>query len=74
MYYDLAGFAVPNQLAGLLKMTNVSHLLYGSDYPYASEAFCKLQQERLLNTELLTEQQKAGICYNNAADLLGLQK
>ncbi|KIW92082.1 uncharacterized protein Z519_07066 [Cladophialophora bantiana CBS 173.52] len=33
-YFDLAGFPFPDQIHGLLRMTDASRLLYGSDYPY----------------------------------------
>lgn len=72
LYYDLAGFAVPNQLAGLLKMTDASHLLYGSDLPYAFDVFCLKQKAALLKTELLSKAGKESVCYNNAAQLFNL--
>ena len=34
LYYDLAGDPLPEAMDMLLKITEVSHLLYGSDYPY----------------------------------------
>ena len=33
-YYDLVGFAAPNQIHGLLRFANHKRLLYGSDYPF----------------------------------------
>lgn len=72
LYYDLAGFAVPNQLAGLLKMTDISHLLYGSDLPYASESFCLKQKAALLQTNLLSKTDKESVFYNNSAQLFNL--
>lgn len=37
-YFDLAGFAFPDQIHGLLPYVNASRLTYGSDYPYTAEA------------------------------------
>lgn len=37
-YFDLAGPAFPDQIHGLLRVTDRSRLLYGSDYPYTSAA------------------------------------
>ena len=36
-YFDLAGFAVPEQIQGLLPYVDASRLTYGSDYPYTPE-------------------------------------
>ncbi|KKA20923.1 Uncharacterized protein T310_5063 [Rasamsonia emersonii CBS 393.64] len=33
-YFDLAGFPFPDQIHGLLRVTDTSRLVYGSDYPY----------------------------------------
>ena len=33
-YFDLAGFPFPDQVHGLLRTTDTSRLLYGSDFPY----------------------------------------
>ncbi|KAJ9501536.1 hypothetical protein LTR99_004418 [Exophiala xenobiotica] len=33
-YFDLAGFPFPDQIHGLLRVTDPSRLLYGSDFPY----------------------------------------
>lgn len=34
-YYDIALSTAPAQLGALLEVTDASHVLYGSDYPYA---------------------------------------
>lgn len=36
LYYDLAGGLTPDVLSTLLSITQPSHLLYGSDYPYVN--------------------------------------
>ncbi|BCS23923.1 amidohydrolase family protein [Aspergillus puulaauensis] len=33
-YFDLAGFAFPDQVYGLLRYVDASRIVYGSDYPY----------------------------------------
>ena len=33
-FFDLAGFPFPDQIHGLLRSTDASRLLYGSDFPY----------------------------------------
>lgn len=33
-YFDLAGFPLPDQIHGMLRLIDPSRLLYGSDYPY----------------------------------------
>lgn len=71
LYYDLAGFAVPNQLLGLLQMTSAEHLLYGSDYPYAFPTFIAGEMQNLRTTELLSEEQRQKIFIDNAQALLG---
>ncbi|KAL2843699.1 hypothetical protein BJY01DRAFT_248474 [Aspergillus pseudoustus] len=35
-YFDLAGFAFPDQIYGLLRYVGAGRLLYGSDYPFTS--------------------------------------
>lgn len=34
VYFDLAGFPFPDQIHGLLRWTNPSRLLYGTDFPF----------------------------------------
>jgi 6-methylsalicylate decarboxylase len=40
-YFDLAGFPWPDQIHGLLRITNASRLLYGSDFPYTPASAIK---------------------------------
>ncbi|KAL3456001.1 hypothetical protein BJX64DRAFT_297104, partial [Aspergillus heterothallicus] len=37
-YFDLAGFAFPDQIYGLLRYVGARRIVYGSDYPYTSAA------------------------------------
>ena len=70
LYYDVAGFAVPNQLLGLLQMTTIDHILYGSDYPYAFPAFIGGEMQKLSSTDILNDQQRSKIFYRNAKELI----
>lgn len=40
-YYDLAGISMPKQYDVLRKITDDSHLLYGSDAPFTPASMCK---------------------------------
>ena len=70
LYYDLAGFAVPNQLLGLLRMTTVEHILYGSDFPYAFESFIGGEMQKISSTDILSDAQRQKIFFNNAKELI----
>ena len=70
LYYDVAGFAVPNQLLGLMQMTSVDHILYGSDYPYAFPAFIEGEMKKLASTDILTDDQRQMIFIDNAKNLI----
>lgn len=48
LYYDLAGDALPVMLPALLRITEPSHLLYGSDYPYTPSGLALRKQRALL--------------------------
>lgn len=50
-YFDLAGDPMPEQMEMLLKITDVEHLLYGSDYPYVP-AQIWLKKKAALDVEL----------------------
>jgi predicted TIM-barrel fold metal-dependent hydrolase len=65
----MAGYPVPGQLWALLQMVGTSHLLYGSDCPHTpNPKACKLQQ-KLLATDLLTEEDRRAVFYDNALGL-----
>ena len=69
LYYDVAGFCLLRQLETLMQIVDVSHLLYGSDYPYTPEFGCKALAAILSETELLTDEQRRAIFYVNALAL-----
>ena len=70
VYYDLADFSEPKQLAMLLRNVDETHLLYGSDTPYTDISACVGQAEALEKTPKLTERQKALLFTENALTLL----
>ena len=69
-YFDLAGDPTPEQMDILLKITDVDHLVYGSDFPYVS-AQILLDKKKSLD-ELLDERDLMKKIYiENAEKLLG---
>ncbi|MBR1883033.1 MAG: amidohydrolase family protein, partial [Muribaculaceae bacterium] len=46
-YYDLAGSHSPQAIKMMLTMTEPTHILYGSDYPYANAGVLVAQLERM---------------------------
>ena len=69
LYYDVAGCCVPRQLANLLQIVDISHLFYGSDYPYTPGYGCIVLADALDKTDLLTDEQRHAIYYDNALKL-----
>ena len=71
-YYDLAGFVVPNQLDILLKTTDISHLLYGTDAPHTTTENGIELAKALDSTDKLTDEQRNIIYMENAKRLLSM--
>lgn len=72
-YYDIALSTSPAQLGALLEVTDPSHVLYGSDYPYApAPAILKVQglYERFVATNPKGESIKPAVLRENANRLL----
>lgn len=69
LYYDVSGVCLPRQLADLMQIVDVDHLLYGSDYPYTPEHGCAFLATSLDKTNLLNEKQRHSIYYDNALKL-----
>lgn len=69
LYYDVAGVCLPVQLSAFLQITDVDHLLYGSDYPYTPEFACITLADALDKTNLLTNEQRRAIYHDNALKL-----
>ena len=74
-YFDLAGFAFPNQITGLLPYTVVDRLLYGTDYPYTPTKLveeCAKQIDKQLPHNFPNQSNQQQIYYGNAERLLQL--
>ena len=68
-YFDLAGNALDASIAGLLTMTTPNHLLYGSDYPYTTEAEAEKNLQKINAHPLLAPYLEA-VYSQNAQKLL----
>ena len=71
LYYDLAGDPLPEAMDMLLKITDVSHLLYGSDFPYVP-AKVLLGKKTGLDEELAQREWLAKIYCQNSQELINL--
>jgi 6-methylsalicylate decarboxylase len=69
LYFDLAGFCLPRQMAALLQLVDASHLFYGSDYPYTPQLAGASLAGQLDKTNLLTDEQRQAVYFNNAVKL-----
>ena len=73
LYYDLAGAATDAAIESLLTITEPSHILYGSDYPYVAApsliAAKKALEDRFAAHGLIPED----ILTNNAKTLFNIQ-
>ena len=72
-YFDLAGDPMPEQMEMLLKITDVEHLLYGSDYPYVP-AQIWLKKKAALDVELEKRGWTKKIYVDNAKKILEVLK
>jgi len=70
LYYDLAGFPVPRQLPSLLALTDPSHLLYGTDWPWMPEAAVTALAVQIRATSLLGSDELAALMTTNGLPLL----
>lgn len=75
LYFDLAGSHSPEAIRTLLSITSPSHLLYGSDFPYAAPAALSKGLNRM--RQYLTDEPdlapfKEMILHGNAEKLFGL--
>lgn len=69
LYYDVAGVCLPRQLADLLQIVDVEHLLYGSDYPYTPRFGGIILADALDKTNLLNNKQRHAVYHDNALKL-----
>ena len=70
LYYDIAGAPVPRQLPSLLALTDPSHLLYGTDWPWTPEAAVSAFTGQIKATPLLEEDQVTAMMETNGLPLL----
>lgn len=70
LYYDLAGATLPRLLPSLLALTDSSHILYGSDWPWSPEASVAAAAARIRATPLLDRDQITGVMTTNGLPLL----
>lgn len=73
-YFDLAGFPFPDQIHGLLRTTDSSRLLYGSDFPYTPASALPGMAARMDHglADLFDEEAVNNIYSGNAKQLLNL--
>ena len=69
LYYDLAGDPMPEAMDMLLKITDESHLLYGSDFPYVP-AKALLAKKNGLDDELAKRHWLTKIYCQNSQELI----
>jgi len=71
MYYDVAGAPVPHLLTALLQITDTSHLLYGSDFPFTPPVAVVRLAALLDETTALDDRARDALMSGNARTLLG---
>ena len=69
LYFDLAGDPMPDALDILLKITDIDHIVYGSDYPYVPAPIL-LKKKIALDEELRQRQWINRIYSTNTKNLL----
>lgn len=69
LYYDTALSASPYALRSLQELVNTSHILFGSDYPFAPEIITGMTISGLGTFDGFDEKKLRGINRENALDL-----
>jgi predicted TIM-barrel fold metal-dependent hydrolase len=69
MYFDIALSASPYALPSLRVAADTSHILYGSDYPFAPSPGIKMNTEGFATSSLFIAEEKKAIDENNALAL-----
>jgi predicted TIM-barrel fold metal-dependent hydrolase len=69
MYYDTALASSTNHLAGLLELTDIGHVLYGTDYPWAQQGIPANSAETLAAIPRLSDDDLDRIARRNALEL-----
>ena len=70
LYYDTAMAGSKHSLSSLVQLTDVSHILYGSDWPWYPEAEMQTTNRELEKSALFTDQERLSIYRENALSLL----
>ncbi|MGA6973615.1 MAG: amidohydrolase family protein [Candidatus Binatus sp.] len=70
LYYDTAMAGSKYSLSSLLQLTDVSHIIYGSDWPWYPEAGAQMTNQDLEASTLLNDQQRRAIYRENALSFL----
>ena len=72
-YFDTAGWAIPDQIKGLLEYVTVERMLYGSDYPYTPLPAVQMlskEHDHGLPKVFSSEEDREKLCSRNAVKLL----
>ncbi len=70
LYYDTAMAGSKHSLSSLVQLTDVSHILYGSDWPWYPQAQVQKTNQELEGSAFFSDQQQRAIYRENARDLL----
>lgn len=70
IYFDLAGYCLPQQLPALTNYSGFDHLLYASDATYTPRNQVKTLATALEETTLISAENKQRLFYSNSFDLL----
>ncbi|REC24213.1 amidohydrolase [Enterococcus pseudoavium] len=70
LYFDTAGRVLPRQLPALMTLADPNHIVYGSDAPYTDRKSVDLLHQELTQTNLISEDEKQKIFYQNGSILL----
>ncbi|NWH07459.1 MAG: amidohydrolase [Alphaproteobacteria bacterium] len=70
LYYDTALSPSPYALSALLQLVDPSHILFGSDFPFAPDIVISLETQALADSPVLTPELRQAIDRENALKLL----
>lgn len=73
LYFDIAGDTLPIALDALLKVVDVSHIMYGGDFPYTPAPIIA-RKKAMLEENPSLKPYAEDIFGNNAEKLFGLEK
>ena len=70
LYYDTALAASSHTLSSLLQVSDCSHIVYGSDWPWAPDSMVMSTNQQLESSEFFSEKDRARIYRDNAIELI----